>query len=174
MHPTRSYCHEGHCVLLCVTRWIDSQNCGRRCQLIGSDLYMPLLLSVLRRVVTMAELQTRSYTSGTASMAFVTVPNIEVGKKLAGDIVKNKLAACVNIIPQVTSIYEWEDKIQEDSELILMIKTLTVKIDELSEFVRKNHPYDVAEVISAPIENGNPPYLEWISKVVTVTGNQKK
>ncbi|KAI8779138.1 protein CutA isoform X2 [Biomphalaria glabrata] len=142
--------------------------------LIGSDLYMPLLLSVLRRVVTMAELQTRSYTSGTASMAFVTVPNIEVGKKLAGDIVKNKLAACVNIIPQVTSIYEWEDKIQEDSELILMIKTLTVKIDELSEFVRKNHPYDVAEVISAPIENGNPPYLEWISKVVTVTGNQKK
>ncbi|XP_059149250.1 protein CutA homolog isoform X2 [Physella acuta] len=127
---------------------------------------MPVLFAFLRRIVAMAEGQVRPYTSGAASMAFVSVPNIEVAKKLASDIVKNKLAACVNIIPQVTSVYEWEGKINEDSELLLMIKTMTSKVEELSEFVRKNHPYEVAEVISAQIDKGNPPYLDWISKTV--------
>ncbi|CAL1536718.1 unnamed protein product [Lymnaea stagnalis] len=141
---------------------------------IGFDLYMPVLLTLLRRAATMAEVQVRAYTPGTASMAFVAVPNIDVAKKLAGEIVKNKLAACVNIVPQVTSIYEWKGKIQEDSELLLMIKTLTSKVDDLSEFVRKNHPYEVAEVISAPIDNGNPPYLEWLSKVVSGDAEPQK
>ncbi|BFZ06028.1 hypothetical protein BsWGS_09067 [Bradybaena similaris] len=134
---------------------------------IGTDNYMPLLLSFLRRAVTMAEGHAKPYTSGTASMAFVTVPNIEVGKKLAHGLVENKLAACVNIIPQVTSVYTWEGKINEDSELLLMIKSLTSRVDDISDYVRKNHPYECAEVISAKIDNGNPPYLKWISDTVS-------
>ncbi|ESP00914.1 hypothetical protein LOTGIDRAFT_173015 [Lottia gigantea] len=109
-----------------------------------------------------------SYISGTHSMAFITVPNLEVAKKLSHGIVKEKLAACVNIIPGITSVYEWEGKVEEDSELLLMVKTQTVKVDALSEYVRKNHPYEVAEVISSKIDNGNPPYLKWISEVVRV------
>merc|ERR1712176_493190 len=92
---------------------------------------------------------------GDYSMAFVTVPNMEVGKKIAGGLVSNKLAACVNIIPGVTSVYEWEGKIENDSELILMIKTRTSLVTNLTDFVTKNHPYDVAEVISSPIDQGN-------------------
>jgi periplasmic divalent cation tolerance protein len=89
-----------------------------------------------------------------------------VAKKLAHGIISNKLAACVNIIPKITSIYEWDGKINEDSEVLLMIKTTTSRVDELAKFVRENHPYSVAEVISTPIENGNPPYLKWIGEMV--------
>ncbi|XP_053603731.1 protein CutA homolog [Plodia interpunctella] len=100
------------------------------------------------------------------SVAYVTVPSMEVGKTIGHGLVKNKLAACVNIIPQVTSIYEWKNEINEDSELLLMIKTRTSQVDKLTEFVRSNHPYEVCEVISLPIKNGNPPYLKWIGETV--------
>lgn len=88
---------------------------------------------------------------------------------LAHKIVEKNLAACVNIIPQLTSIYKWEGKMNEDSELLLMIKTATAKVDDLSKFVRENHPYSVPEVISVKIDNGNPAYLNWIT--TTVAGN---
>lgn len=68
----------------------------------------------------------------------------------------------MNIIPGITSVYKWEGKINEDSELLLMIKTQSGKVDDLVKFVRENHPYSVPEVISTPIENGNLPYLKWI------------
>lgn len=106
------------------------------------------------------------YVAGTHSVAFVTVPNEELGRKLAKGLLENKLAACVNIIPGVKSIYEWEGKLNEDSELILMIKTRTSRVDDVTKFVRENHSYDVAEVISTPIDNGNAPYLDWISQSV--------
>lgn len=131
--------------------------------LAGIGVYlMPLVLGAIRRALsTMAE----SYMSGSASMAFVTVPSMDVAKKLAHGLVKERLVACVNIIPGIVSVYEWDDKINEDGELLLMIKTLTSKMDQVSEYVRKNHPYDVAEVISSKIDNGNPPYLKWIEDV---------
>ena len=100
------------------------------------------------------------------SIAFVTVPNKDVGEKIAGGLVSAKLAACVNIIPGVTSVYEWEGKIEQDSELILKIKTRTSRIPELTEFVKSNHPYDVCEVITTTIDSGNPQYLDWLGKIV--------
>lgn len=107
---------------------------------------------------------TTKYQSGIHSVAFVTTPDETVAKTLARAIVSKKLAACVNIVPKITSIYEWDGKLNEDDEVLLMIKTQTDKIDELSKYVRENHPYEVAEVISLPIDNGNPPYLDWLTK----------
>lgn len=107
-----------------------------------------------------------TYQPGTHSAAFITAPDETVAKSLAHGLVSNKLAACVNIVPKILSIYEWEGKINEDSEVLMMIKTSTSKVDEISKFIRENHPYSVAEVISFPIENGNQPYLEWITNVL--------
>lgn len=103
---------------------------------------------------------------GSASICYVTTPDENVAKKLAQGIISNKLAACVNIIPRITSIYEWEGKVNEDSEVMMMIKTTTARVDDLAKFVKENHPYSVAEVISTPIENGNPLYLKWIGEMV--------
>ena len=100
------------------------------------------------------------------SMAFVTAPNKDVAKTLAGALVQKKLAACVNIIPGIISVYEWENKIENDDEVLMMIKTRTTRIPELTEYVKTNHPYDVAEVITTSIEQGNQPYLDWIGKIV--------
>ncbi|XP_062702139.1 divalent-cation tolerance protein CutA isoform X3 [Aedes albopictus] len=113
------------------------------------------------------------YQPGTHSIAYVTTPNANSAKELARKLIEHKLAACVNIIPGLTSIYQWEGKMNEDQEILLMIKTRTSRVDELSKFVRENHPYSVAEVITVPIENGNPPYLDWLSKTVSAEGAKK-
>ncbi|XP_034661637.1 protein CutA homolog [Drosophila subobscura] len=107
-----------------------------------------------------------SYIAGSNSVAFVTTPDRESAKKLAHGIIDRKIAACVNIIPKIESIYMWEGKVTEDDEYLMMIKTRTERIDQLSKFVRENHPHSVAEVISMPIENGNLPYLNWIAQTV--------
>ncbi|XP_046404406.1 protein CutA homolog isoform X2 [Ischnura elegans] len=104
--------------------------------------------------------------NGAHSVAYVTAPSEEVAKKLAKGIVSGKLAACVNIIPKVTSIYEWKGEISEDAEVLMMVKTRTSRVEQLVEFIRKNHPYELPEVISLPIQKGNPPYLDWISEIV--------
>lgn len=114
----------------------------------------------------MSSTQSTTYASGSSSICYVTTPNEESAKKIARAVISNKLAACVNIIPNIQSIYEWEGRINEDLEYLMMIKTTTANVDELTKFVRDNHPYSVAEVISVKIENGNPPYLDWVAKSV--------
>lgn len=109
---------------------------------------------------------TAAYAPGSSSICYVTTPNEESAKKIARAVISNKLAACVNIIPNIQSIYEWEGRINEDLEYLLMIKTTTANVDELTTFVRDNHPYSIAEVISVKIESGNPPYLDWVAKSV--------
>ncbi|XP_018401869.1 PREDICTED: protein CutA homolog [Cyphomyrmex costatus] len=131
-----------------------------------SSLVTVLMLFCIARSIRAQIYQNMSSLAGVHSVAYVTVPNDAVAKKLARGLVENKLAACVNIIPQLTSIYEWEGKIQEEPELLLMIKTRTEKVDALTKYVKENHPYTVCEVISLPIQNGNNDYLKWISEVV--------
>jgi len=138
---------------------------------IGTCFMRGCILGFARRTLTT---MAGEYVAGSHSMAFVTVPNMEVAKKLSHGIVMGKYAACVNIIPAVTSVYEWEGKVEEDSELILMIKTRTERVADLSQFVRENHPYDVAEVISSKIEDGNAPYLKWIGDIVPASTPKPK
>lgn len=114
-----------------------------------------------------------AYVAGDSSICYVTTPNEESAKKIARTVITNKLAACVNIIPNIQSIYEWEGRINEDMEYLLMIKTTTENVPELTTYVRENHPYSVAEVISVKIESGNPPYLDWIAKSVKTPTNEK-
>jgi len=94
--------------------------------------------------------------------AFVTVPNHEVAQSLASSLVASHLAACVNIIPGIESVYFWEGKVQRDSEMLLMIKTQRRLLDDLTAHVKANHPYSVPEVIAVPVIGGHAPYLEWV------------
>ena len=79
-------------------------------------------------------------------------------------MLNNKLAACVNIIPGVSSFYTWKNKINEDAELLLEIKTKSRLFNSLEEIVVKNHPYDVPEVIAFPMQFVSKSYGAWIEE----------
>ena len=96
----------------------------------------------------------------------VTVPNFEVAKKVARILVEHKLAACVNIIQNVFSIYQWKNNIQEDTELLLFIKTTEEKCNSIIQKIKEIHPYEVPECIGFKIEKGLEKYLNWIQEVV--------
>uniref|UniRef100_UPI00398F2407 protein CutA homolog isoform X1 n=2 Tax=Pristiophorus japonicus TaxID=55135 RepID=UPI00398F2407 len=84
-------------------------------------LFTLLMFSGLRSVgLRLFSMATETYVSGTHSAAFITCPNMDVAKDIARGVVKKKLAACVNIIPQITSVYEWKGNIEEDSEVLLV------------------------------------------------------
>ena len=92
----------------------------------------------------------------------VTVPNIEEGKRIAGILVENKLAACVNIIQNVFSIYRWKSKIEQDNEHILLIKTIEENCGPLIQKINEVHSYEIPECIGLKIEKGSEKYLKWI------------
>eukprot|EP01026_Neomeris_dumetosa_P065766 TRINITY_DN6324_c0_g1_i10.p1 TRINITY_DN6324_c0_g1~~TRINITY_DN6324_c0_g1_i10.p1 ORF type:complete len:189 (+),score=9.46 TRINITY_DN6324_c0_g1_i10:95-661(+) len=93
---------------------------------------------------------------------YVTVPDMETGKKIASKLVETKLAACVNIIPGLTSVYWWDNKVNEDPELLLMIKSQKNLLENLTKQVQKLHPYDECEVIATDIVGGSQTYLNWV------------
>lgn len=93
---------------------------------------------------------------------YVTVPSQDVADHLAGSIIHQKLAACVNIIPGLQSVYFWEGRVTKDQELLLMIKTQSILVPGLAEHVRQHHPYDEPEVIAVPITDGSSSYIQWI------------
>ncbi|RLG75782.1 MAG: divalent-cation tolerance protein CutA [Thermoprotei archaeon] len=98
-------------------------------------------------------------------VVLITVPNSEVAEKIANMLVSEHLAACANIVPDVTSIYFWEGKVCKDKELLLVIKTRASLMRELVSAVRKAHPYTVPEIIALPIVAGFDGYLKWIEDV---------
>lgn len=95
-------------------------------------------------------------------LVYITVPSRQVGQQIAEALLGERLVACVNIVPQVTSIYRWQGDIHQDDELLLIAKTRAAHFEALAELVRRNHPYQVPEVIAAPLVAGSPAYLAWI------------
>lgn len=82
---------------------------------------------------------------------------------IATYLIKESLAACVNIIPKITSIYKWQNKIENDEEYLMLIKTKKELFDKVKEKIQILHPYEVPEIISIDISNGNSEYLNWIN-----------
>jgi len=95
-----------------------------------------------------------------------TVNNVEEGKKIGKILVEEKLAACVNIIQNICSIYEWKGNIEEDSEHLLLIKTTGEKSQNVIQKIKEIHSYDEPEIIGLKIDKGSETYLKWINDVV--------
>ncbi len=94
-------------------------------------------------------------------VVLTTTPNIEEAESLAQKIIEAKLAACVQILPQMKSFYFWEGEIQKDTEHLLLIKTLTERFVELEKFIKENHSYEVPEIIALSAERVSQSYLNW-------------
>lgn len=92
-----------------------------------------------------------------------TANNAEEAKKLAGLIVSEKAAACVSISSPVTSVYRWKNKVETEQEVMLFIKTVQENYKTVERLIRKNHSYEVPEIIALPIISGEEKYLRWIS-----------
>ncbi|WP_371186944.1 divalent-cation tolerance protein CutA [Thalassotalea maritima] len=93
-------------------------------------------------------------------------PNNEVATTIAKRLVGDKLAACVNIIANVSSVYRWQDNIEIDNEVTLLIKSKTSLFSEIEQCIESIHPYDVCEIIAIDINQGNPLYLNWLKESV--------
>lgn len=96
-------------------------------------------------------------------VVLITVPSLEVGKKLATVLLEQRLAACVNITSPIQSLYMWEGQINEDEERLLFVKTRKAIFEEkFIPVVRSVHPYDLPEIIALPIVMGSSDYLDWL------------
>ena len=91
---------------------------------------------------------------------------MEEGEKISRILVENKIAACVNIIKDVYSIYRWKDKIEEANEFLMIIKTSETKSNQLINMINKIHSYETPECVGVKIEIGSKKYLDWINEVI--------
>ncbi len=94
-------------------------------------------------------------------------PDQALSIELARQIIEHKLAACVNVLPEVTSIYQWKGEVKQDSETLLLIKTTKSRYPALQKLITENHPYELPEVIAVPITEALPEFLSWIKETIT-------
>jgi periplasmic divalent cation tolerance protein len=96
-------------------------------------------------------------------VVLVSVPRGGKAESLAEGMVEARLAACVNILRDVVSIYRWKGRVRRDAESLLVIKTTVSKLKELERWIKTRHPYEVPEFVSLPVSSGSKEYLAWLS-----------
>ncbi len=100
--------------------------------------------------------------SGQVMVALTTAPSVEVAERIGGALVDERLAACANVVPGVTSIFRWQGEVQRESEVLVILKTTAAAVDALGRRLAELHPYEVPELLAFPIERGHAPYLGWV------------
>ena len=95
-------------------------------------------------------------------LVYMTAGSVEEAKSIGQILVGQNLAACVNLLENMTSIYSWEDKLEEGQEVVMIAKTLKTLMPKLIETVKSHHSYDCPCILELPIQGGNPDFLSWI------------
>jgi periplasmic divalent cation tolerance protein len=98
------------------------------------------------------------------SIVFTTVKNRAEAKRIAERLVSEKLAACVSMIPNVSSVYKWRGEVERAKEIMLVVKTSSEKLDQLIRRIRELHSYEVPEILALQVERGSPEYLKWLEE----------
>ena len=91
-----------------------------------------------------------------------TCPDTAVARRLASGLVEAGLAACVNILPEIRSIYRWQGQVHDEGEALLIAKTTRLSYPQLESWLLEKHPYDVPEVLALPVHGGSAEYLDWV------------
>ena len=95
-------------------------------------------------------------------VALTTAPSTDVAERIGRCVVEEGLAACANVVSGVTSIFRWKGETQQESEVLVILKTTAAEVPALERRIVELHPYDVPELIALPVEVGYAPYLEWV------------
>ncbi len=103
-----------------------------------------------------------------ALLVITNAPDRDVAHKIARALIERKLAACVSILAECTSVYRWQGKLETATEVPLLIKTRAAIYDDVEAAIKSLHPYELPEIVAVPIERGLPAYLEWVN-AATVT-----
>jgi periplasmic divalent cation tolerance protein len=98
-----------------------------------------------------------------ALLVFTTLPSADKAAELAKALVEERLAACANLLPAIRSIYRWQGKLQDENEVLVLLKTRAEHLERLKLRILELHPYEVPEVLAVPVEAGYQPYLDWIA-----------
>ena len=98
-----------------------------------------------------------------ALVALSTVGSADDAQRIARALVERRLAACVNVVPGLTSVYAWKGAVETGQELLLVIKTRRARFEALRAALVELHPYEVPELIALPVEAGHAPYLDWLT-----------
>ena len=104
----------------------------------------------------------RSNDPSDVRLVLVNMPDPDSARTMAHLLVTQRLAACVNLLPGVTSVYRWNDAVECAEEVTLLIKTTAAAWPALERQVRQSHPYDVPEILQLPVSAGYAPYLSWV------------
>ena len=99
-----------------------------------------------------------------AIVVFMTASSRDEAERIAGILVERRLAACVQILPEIVSFYRWQGAIQRDAEVLILVKTMNDRFDLLDAAVRENHSYEVPEIVAVPAEQVSFPYLQWLQE----------
>lgn len=100
------------------------------------------------------------------SMFYITVGSKEEAERLAKAIIEKRLAACVNLLPAIQSFFFWENEAQSEEETLLLGKTSTSLVEDLVAFVKEEHSYDLPCIVTWPVGDGYPPFLQWVNREV--------
>jgi periplasmic divalent cation tolerance protein len=102
-----------------------------------------------------------------ALLVLTTLPSANAAAEVAKAVVGEKLAACANILPALRSIYRWEGKVQDENEVLVLLKTRQGQYERLKARILELHPYEVPEVLAIAVEQGHGAYLDWIRRETT-------